>query len=580
MFNSYRRNLIGALAMILILVIALCTSVICICSFDRTISLNKNNNGGEYLGYTFKDDSLTLDIPSGADESDVTWYYLTEETGVNEITDGAYEGCSAFLAVLDERKSSGITLHEYAKAVTDAGSGHYAAPNAFDMENLPFEVVMNAKEITKEEDITVWFNGKPLCNEEVLLKTIKGERKVTTDKNGTIKFSSLKEIPNGLTVSYSDGSEKYVFYLIAQHSEMSWYGFRKGMVPVFLMLAVSFFGIVVVLIIRRFVFGGKNRYDVSAFATRNNRKDTFWRIRDIVHIVSFILIFFGSYFFGFKVSNSDIPVFACGWNTDQFIQCGSCYYISHFSYWMSDPKDSVEMFKGFMDQMNWSIKDFMLWGTGWFVGMLAITFLFGRLLCGFICPMGFIQDKLCDLRQALHIREIKISEKGYKVLKVIQAEMVIIFVGLGFLGIDYCHFCPAAIATSPAFAGFRINVYTSLITASLAVIGSFFKDRFFCNICPLGFIIGLCHKICPVKIRKSGTACTECGACYDACPVGIKSIYTEHEKEDLTCRDCLMCGKCVNQCPCSGALYITVFGRKIYESSAEKFLKRQIRKKK
>ncbi len=578
MFNSYRRNLIGALAMILILVIALSTSVICICSFDRTISLNKNNNGGEHLGYTFKDDSLTLDIPSGADESSVTWYYLTEETGINEITDGAYEGCSAFFAVLDERSADGMTIHEYAKAVTDAGSGHYAKPNAFDMETVPFEVVMNAKEITKEEDITVWLNGEPLRNEEVMLRTVKGERKVSTDKNGTIKFSSLKEIPGGLTVTYSDGSDKYIFFLIAQHSERSWYGFRKGIVPVLLLLAVSIAGIAAVLIIRRFLFGGKNRYDVSAFATRNNRKDTFWRIRDIVHIISFIFIFFGSYFFGFKVSNSDIPVFACGWNTNQFIQCGSCYYISHISYWMSDPKDSVEMFKGFMDQMNWSIKDFMLWGTGWFVGMLAVTLLFGRLLCGFICPMGFIQDKLCDLRQALHIREIKVSEKGYKVLRVIQAEMVIIFVGLGFFGIDYCHFCPAAVATSPAFAGFRINVYTSLITASLAVIGSFFKDRFFCNICPLGFIIGLCHKICPVKIRKSGTACTECGACYDACPVGIKSIYTEHEKEDLTCKECLLCGKCVNQCPCSGALYITVFGKKIYESSADKFLKRQIRK--
>ena len=579
MHNIRFRNLIGILVTVGIIVLAALTSVVCICSFDRNTTLEKNTEGGSSLGFSFDGDKLVLDLPSGTDESKVKWYYLTGENETGEIKDGIYKGCSAFLAVSEAEEKDEMKVYRYAKAVTDAGSGHYALENDFNLGSVPFEVVMNAKEITKEEDITIMYRGKELASAEVMLETVKGKRSVVTDEHGTVKFASLEELPGGITVTFTDGNDKYIFFLIAQHSERTWYSFRKGIVPVLLLVLISFAGIVSVLIIRRIVSKPKDGYDLSSLGTPAYRKDTFWHVRDIVHILAFIFIFYGSYFFGFKLSNSDIPVFACGWNTNQFIQCGSCYYISHFSYWMSDPKDSAEMFKGFMDQMHWDLKEFMLWGTGWSVGMFLLTFLFGRVLCGFICPFGFLQDVLTDLRQLLHIRQIKVSERGYKILRVIQTEMLIVFVGLGFFGIDYCHFCPAAVVSSPAFAGFRINVYISLVTASAAVIGSFFKDRFFCNICPLGYLIGLCHKICPVKIKKSGIACTECGGCYDACPAGIKSIYTEHEKEDLTCRDCLLCGKCINQCPCSGALYITVFGKKIYTSSAEKFFKRQLRRK-
>jgi len=576
MIYSYRRNLICAVSMIVIILLGFCASVT-LYSFDRTVILD-TETGGTSCFYTFRENSLLLHLPESVPAEEAEWYCLNAEQQSFRAEGGAYENCAAFLAVLPTVQADGKTVYQYAKAITDAGSGHYAWENAFDLENVPFEVVMNAKEITKEEDITVWFGGEPMADTDVRLTSVKGERTVTTDQNGTIKFRSLEELSSGITVVYETETERYVFSLIAQHSEKTFYGFRKALLPVFLMIGLSVFGILVILLIRKILLRNKESYDIHALGTWNRPKDIFWRIREIVQFVFFVLTFFGSYLFGFKLSNSEIPVFVCGWNTNQFIQCGSCYYISHISYWLSDFDNSAEMFQGFINQMNWSLKDMMLWGTGWFMGTVILVLLFGRALCGFLCPFGFIQEKLNDLRQALHIREIRFSEKGYRILKMIQIEMLALFVGLGFFGIDYCHFCPASVVTSPAFAGFRINVYISVITASLAVIGSFFKERFFCNICPLGFLVGLFHKFCPIKIKKSGTACTECGGCYDACPVGIKSIYTEHEKEDLTCGDCVMCGKCVSQCPCSGALRITVFGKTIYESSAESFLKRQMKK--
>lgn len=67
----------------------------------------------------------------------------------------------------------------------------------------------------------------------------------------------------------------------------------------------------------------------------------------------------------------------------------------------------------------------------------------------------------------------------------------------------------------------------------IVLVSGFFKRRCFCNVCPLGFILGLTHRISLFKLKKNAVACTECGACYEGCPMGIKSIFTEREGKDI-----------------------------------------------
>jgi polyferredoxin len=104
---------------------------------------------------------------------------------------------------------------------------------------------------------------------------------------------------------------------------------------------------------------------------------------------------------------------------------------------------------------------------------------------------------------------------------------------------------------------------------------SFLKKRFWCNICPLGLLIGLFHRISLFRLRKDCQACTECGACYEACPMGIKSIYTERVKTDITTHDCILCGECVNKCPENNALALGILNFKFYKASRVNFFKRQ-----
>lgn len=56
--------------------------------------------------------------------------------------------------------------------------------------------------------------------------------------------------------------------------------------------------------------------------------------------------------------------------------------------------------------------------------------------------------------------------------------------------------------------------------------------------------------------------------------MGIKSIYTEREKADITTSDCIFCGACVRNCPEDRAIAITFCGKRIYTSSRLKYMKR------
>ena len=49
--------------------------------------------------------------------------------------------------------------------------------------------------------------------------------------------------------------------------------------------------------------------------------------------------------------------------------------------------------------------------------------------------------------------------------------------------------------------------------------------------------------------------------------MGIKMIYTEREKTDVTDINCIMCGECVRSCPEDNALALAFAGKKFYTAS-------------
>ena len=329
----------------------------------------------------------------------------------------------------------------------------------------------------------------------------------------------------------------------------------KTLVPLFIIIALAAAGIIITVFIRKFLAKkddsrfSKVRTDRQKGNSPKQKLSVFMIIRWTVMIIFAFMMIWGGLIFGLKMASLSIPVLSCPWNTEQMTE-SSCYYLSHLNELFELPWQNILLFFG---------------------STIGFTLILGRAICGFLCPVGLIQDIADKIRQKTKTEGIKMNDKMYEALTPIKWCMLLIFVGLCFAGGNFCNFCPA-VAVSPILAGMSTSLYISGFLMVLVLMGGFFKRRAFCTICPLGTIMGFFHKISLFRVKKDCQSCTECGACYEACPMGIKMIYTEREKADVTHANCIMCGECVRCCPEDNALSLTFAGKKIYTSSREKIM--------
>ena len=329
----------------------------------------------------------------------------------------------------------------------------------------------------------------------------------------------------------------------------------KTLVPLFIIIALAAAGIIITVFIRKFLAKkddsrfSKVRTDRQKGNSPKQKLSVFMVIRWTVMIIFAFMMIWGGLIFGLKMASLSIPVLSCPWSTEQMTE-SSCYYLSHLNELFELPWQNIILFFG---------------------STIGFTLILGRAICGFLCPVGLIQDIADKIRQKTKTEGIKMNDKMYEALTPIKWCMLLIFVGLCFAGGNFCNFCPA-VAVSPILAGMSTSLYVSGFLMVLVLMGGFFKRRAFCTICPLGTIMGFFHKISLFRVKKDCQSCTECGACYEACPMGIKMIYTEREKADVTHANCIMCGECVRCCPEDNALSLTFAGKKIYTSSREKIM--------
>ena len=116
-----------------------------------------------------------------------------------------------------------------------------------------------------------------------------------------------------------------------------------------------------------------------------------------------------------------------------------------------------------------------------------------------------------------------------------------------------------------------------MLITGLFLAGSFVKKRFFCFFCPMSALQYLFSKPALLNLKKDGDKCTRCGDCYRVCDLEIKEIADEVERSRIMQDDCIMCLKCVADCPEEGALKATFAGIPIFESTEQGFIKRMKR---
>jgi hypothetical protein len=176
---------------------------------------------------------------------------------------------------------------------------------------------------------------------------------------------------------------------------------------------------------------------------------------------------------------------------------------------------------------------------------LGIVFAANKLICGWVCQLGTLEDFIFRLNRDSKDREGIFRQ--YKIPFYISNTIRIVFFILFTLIAFVCSF--DIIEAINPFVVFKPAALTSIGIAfiSILLISSLFIYRPWCHLfCPFGLIGWIVEKFSRYRIKVNPTTCINCKECVTACPSdAMKSIL----KKDKVKPDCFSCGTCINVCP-------------------------------
>jgi polyferredoxin len=197
-----------------------------------------------------------------------------------------------------------------------------------------------------------------------------------------------------------------------------------------------------------------------------------------------------------------------------------------------------------------------------FVNLMISVVAAGGIFCGWICPLGTIQQVVTGFRRWLQKRISPLDRFAKwvsaktKPLAVIDPwlryakYLVLIWIIWGTITAGIMVFRdvdPWAGILNIIEVGVTVGFWIFVATAVVALIG----NRVWCRyLCPLGAINGLVGKIGLIRVQREAESCIGCKLCTRNCPMNIPV----HEKSRVISSECNMCLKCVDVCPAKGAL--------------------------
>jgi len=195
--------------------------------------------------------------------------------------------------------------------------------------------------------------------------------------------------------------------------------------------------------------------------------------------------------------------------------------------------------------------------------LLTVGAVFGRFICGYVCPMGLLQDLLYKIKTPklkVRLRYARYLKYAVFALFVILLPLVIRHELSGLGEPWFCKYlCPSGMIFGALpllivndflrnMAG-SLLVWKSILSACLLIVSIPFY-RFFCRVlCPLGAIYALLNPVALVKMRCNKEKCTSCGSCSDACNLVLEPVKQPNSPE------CVRCGDCVKACKTKALTY-------------------------
>lgn len=215
---------------------------------------------------------------------------------------------------------------------------------------------------------------------------------------------------------------------------------------------------------------------------------------------------------------------------------------------------------------------------------------FNKAFCGWVCPLGTVQELLYRLGRRLRRPFRNLSETAARRLRPVKWTLLLLLVfalpvmaGLGVTpavtGDSFCQICPSRLATTLltgdaeqltirqgsvlafAFGALANTLFGFIVIAALAV------RQPFCRVCPLLALNAAFQRLSPMRLVKTECdKCDKCGICRHACPMDIPEIHHEHGRKAFS-EDCTLCGRCAEYCPQDGVIQLKFGPLALFRSS-------------
>lgn len=185
--------------------------------------------------------------------------------------------------------------------------------------------------------------------------------------------------------------------------------------------------------------------------------------------------------------------------------------------------------------------------------------LFGRFICGWLCPFGLVQDLIYKIPFFKKRKNLP----GHRILVWVKYVILAVFVillpllAVDFTGLGKPWFCQYICPSGTLMAGIPlVSLNESLKAAAgslfiwkltfliVVILLALWIYRPFCKyICPLGAVYGMFNSIAFYRYQVDESACTKCTKCQKTCKMDIKVWENPNSPE------CIRCGDCIKACP-------------------------------
>lgn len=191
--------------------------------------------------------------------------------------------------------------------------------------------------------------------------------------------------------------------------------------------------------------------------------------------------------------------------------------------------------------------------------LIFVGALLGRLVCGFLCPFGLIQDLLNKIPFPKKIRTFR----GDKLLRKLKYVIFLVFVILlpmfvvDIMGQGAPYFCKLICPAGTLEGGIPLVLLNKSMRSAvgwlymwkntilvITIILSIMIYRPFCKyICPLGAFYSVFNKVSVFRYRVDKEKCVHCGKCRNICQMEVDPT------ENPNSAECIRCGRCKKICP-------------------------------